>query len=345
MTRIKSLGSGIESSGRVRRVLVTQTRWIFSLTAVAAISAQAAWAQGPLAAAVVATDTSTARKLPRVAAHDTGTTSKATETGFARRQEDNSRVLAARVEKRFELKHLFRERGLEYPAAEIYMRVFKRERHLEMWVRPASQDTFVLLKTYEICALSDKPGPKRERGDEQTPEGFYYIDSFNPQSDYHLSLRVNYPNASDAALGAGHTLGGDVFIHGGCKTAGCMAITDENIKEVYWLAVEARDHGQTRIPVHIFPARLTDNGLHLLANVFQKEPDLVRFWSNLKRGYDYFEQTHKLPVVEVNKRGRYVFNVDHSKPTLLGKSVALVGKPLADSTTTPQTPQSQQPPR
>ncbi|HEX6559561.1 MAG TPA: L,D-transpeptidase family protein [Longimicrobiales bacterium] len=296
------------------------------MAAMMTLCAQPGFAQRSFTAVSMPTDSSNARKLmpPKGGAAAKPTkvaVAKPARSNFAHNQIENARVLAARTDKRFELKQLFRQRGLEYPAAEIFMRILKRERQLEMWVRPAAQDTFVLLKTYEICALNDKPGPKRARGDQQTPEGFYYIDNFNPRSDYHLSLRVNYPNASDAALGAGHTLGGDVFIHGGCKTAGCMAITDENIKEVYWLAVEARDHGQARIPVHIFPSRLSDNGLRLLGNVFKDEPDLVRFWSNLKRGYDYFEQTHKLPVVDINPRGRYVFNLQN-KPGLLGKATS-----------------------
>ena len=234
---------------------------------------------------------------------------------FSKRQLQNDRVLAARYEKRFEIKKLFRDRGVQYPAAEIFVRIFKRERQLELWARSEGQETFSLLKSYEICALADKPGPKRKQGDMQTPEGFYYIDNFNPRSGYHLSLHIDYPNQSDRLLGATPNLGGDIFIHGGCKTEGCMAVTDESIKEIYWIAVEARDNGQQRIPVHIFPTRLTDNNLAQLVNVFDKEPDLVRFWSNLKTGYDYFAKNKRLPEVSVTPRGRYEFML----PTLLGQ--------------------------
>ncbi len=225
---------------------------------------------------------------------------------FVRSQLRNDRVFAARYEKRFEIKQLFRDRGIAYPSEQVFLRIFKRERQLEMWVRPAGQDTFALLKTYEICALSDKLGPKRQQGDMQTPEGFYYIDSFNPRSGYHLSLHINYPNVSDRLLGR-ENLGGDIFIHGGCKTEGCLAVTDESIKEIYWIAVEARDNGQSRIPVHIFPARLNDNNMAQLANVFRAEPELVRFWSNLKPGYDYFAEKKVLPEFTVNARGYYKF--------------------------------------
>jgi len=195
-------------------------------------------------------------------------------------------------------------------------------------VRPAGQDAFALLKTYEICALTNKPGPKRVRGDLQTPEGFYYINNFNPQSGYHLSLGVNYPNESDRILGGDESMGGDIYIHGGCKTAGCVAVTDENIKEIYWLAVEARDRGQSRIPVHIFPARMNDAAVTQLVRIFDGEHDLINFWANLKPGYDLFEGNHKLPAVSVNKRGRYTYKTP-AEP-LLGTSV------VAADTTTPR---------
>ncbi len=310
-----------------------RSRWIIVLAAFGLIRTGTAHAQLSRPSVVLPSDTSGARKLAPAKPPVTVAASEKAARIFAHAQLANRRVLTARTEKRFELKKLFRDRGLDYPAAEIFMRVFKREHQLEMWVRPQAADTFVLLKKYEICALNDKPGPKRVRGDEQTPEGFYYIDDFNPRSDYLLSLRVNYPNASDAVLGAGHPLGGDVFIHGGCKTAGCLAITDENIKEVYWLAVEARDQGQRRIPIHIFPARLSDNGLQLLGNAFQSQPELVRFWSNLKSGFDYFDQFHKLPQIGVNARGRYTLG---RKDGLLGKPIhgadGLLGEPMPADT-------------
>jgi murein L,D-transpeptidase YafK len=223
---------------------------------------------------------------------------------FTKAQLQNARVTEARYQKKFAIKQLFRSRGIAYPAEQVFIRIFKRERILELWALPAGQDTFALLKSYEICALVDKLGPKRKQGDMQTPEGFYYIDDFNPRSGFHLSLHIDYPNRSDQALGSGN-LGGNIFIHGGCKTEGCMAVTDENIKEIYWIAVEARDRGQQRIPVHIFPTRLTNNNVAQLANVFAQEPELLRFWSNLKPGYDYFAQHKKLPDIQVTAHGRY----------------------------------------
>lgn len=235
----------------------------------------------------------------------TSAVAPAPDTDFLEEQLRHPRVYEARVQTRFGIKRLFRERGIRYPAANIFLRVFKRERILEVWVRPHDSQRFVLLKQYMICALAGELGPKREQGDGQTPEGFYEIDAFNPNSQYHLSLHVDYPNRSDRILGTQGALGGDIFIHGGCQTLGCIAVTDDAIKELYWIGVEARAAGQERVPVHIFPARLTAAELELLGRTFSAHPDLIAFWTSLKPGYDYFEQHRILPPVRVGEDGNY----------------------------------------
>jgi murein L,D-transpeptidase YafK len=226
---------------------------------------------------------------------------------FARSQLRHPRVFEARVNARHGIKKLYRDRGIPYPAAEVFMRVFKRERVLELWARPAGADRFALLREYPVCALAGEIGPKRRQGDNQTPEGFYEVDSFNPNSEYLLSLHVNYPNDSDRMLGHRSNPGGAIFIHGGCKTIGCIAVTDDAIEELYWIAVEARASGQERIPVHIFPSRLTDGELSMLENAFEAEPELVAFWRNLQPGYLFFERNRVVPAVSVDAKGRYTF--------------------------------------
>jgi murein L,D-transpeptidase YafK len=228
---------------------------------------------------------------------------------FTLTQLQYDRVRDARAEVRYGIKKLFRDRGLHYPAADIYLRVFKREHQLELWVRPEGDTIFALLRTYDICAQSGDLGPKRAKGDNQVPEGFYNIDRFNPFSDYHLSLHVDYPNRSDQLISTQPDLGGDIMIHGGCNSIGCLALTDEGIKQLYWVAVEARAAGQQRIPVDIFPARLDDDNFAQLARVFGgKSPALVNFWRTLKPGYDFFEQKHILPNIRVDAVGHYIVN-------------------------------------
>lgn len=264
---------------------------------------------------------------------DTTTTVRApvlpTESSFALSQMQNQRVLDARIATRFNIKRLFEERGIRYPAAEVFIRIFKRERTLEVWVRSEDNASFELLNNYDICALAGELGPKRQQGDSQVPEGFYAIDFFNPESDYHLSLHVDYPNVKDRSTDAGIDLGGDIYIHGGCNSDGCLAVTDEGIMELYWLAVEARAAGQQRIPVHIFPARLEAEELQRLQRVFHDEPDLGAFWATLQPGYEFFEQNRRVPAIMVDRSGDYVLMgaaANASVPVAaIGGSVAPLG--------------------
>ena len=139
------------------------------------------------------------------------------------------------------------------------------------------------------------------------PEGFYELDWFNPQSNFFLSLHVSYPNESDRILGSRQNPGGDIFLHGNCVTIGCLPITDDGIKEVYWLAVLARASGQRHLPIQIFPARLVDSELQELVRESAADPATVRFWSNLKEGFDFFERNLRPAGVKVDRGGKYVF--------------------------------------
>ena len=152
---------------------------------------------------------------------------------FAANQLTFSRVARARSATDARLRTVFETHGVPYPASEIFLRVFKHERLLELWARPAPEAAFVLVKTYPVCALPGQLGPKRRMGDVQVPEGFYFIDQFNPESAFHLSLRVSYPNLADRMRREALALGGDIFIHGGCETVGCVPIENHNIEEVY----------------------------------------------------------------------------------------------------------------
>ena len=215
-------------------------------------------------------------------------------------------LTAPRVREAFErheaaAKALFQEHGVPYPPRQILLRAFKQERALELWARRDAG--FVLIKTYPICATSGGPGPKRQEGDEQVPEGFYVISAFNPHSQFHLSLKVSYPNASDRILGK-KPLGGDVFVHGNCVTIGCMPITDPQIEELYVIAVASKDFDKAEIPLESFPARMTSAAVSELSAA---NPAQASFWANLKEGYDWFERERVPPKVSVDAKGRYHF--------------------------------------
>jgi murein L,D-transpeptidase YafK len=225
---------------------------------------------------------------------------------FKREQTRFPRVKAAIEEKEFLLRELCTSKKLSYPPKEMLIRIFKYEQGLEVWVRYSVDSSFTLLKEYRICRLSGILGPKREQGDSQVPEGFYVVSGFNPNSNFHLSLKINYPNKSDRILGVRGNLGGDIFIHGNCVTVGCVPITDDWIKEVYLLAVEAHSAGQKSIPVHVFPVRMNEEGMNVLRKNFPADEPLLDFWNNLKTGYDYFEKYRLVPSITVDSGGKYV---------------------------------------
>lgn len=227
---------------------------------------------------------------------------------FLKQQLAQSRVKEAKADTDMELKRLFEEKGLSYPSNQLFFRVFKKESLFEMWAKNTKTNQYVLIKTYNICSMSGTAGPKRREGDYQVPEGFYYVDYYNPWSNFHLSVRINYPNQSDRILSPHKkSLGGDICIHGACVSIGCVAIEDENIKEVYWLMVQAHGAGQAKIPVHIFPSQLDDVSFKTLKEQFKNEKEMIALWENLKNGYAYFEEKKQLPIITVDTKGKYIF--------------------------------------
>src|SRR5690242_7234504 len=134
----------------------------------------------------------------------------------------------------------FREIGVAYPPRKLVLVGLKQERQLEIWVSDGSHD-LRYLKGYPILAASGTSGPKLKEGDRQVPEGLYKIESLNPNSRFHLALRVNYPNEFDKghARSDGRTnLGGDIMIHGGAASIGCLAMGDPVAEDLFVLAAE-----------------------------------------------------------------------------------------------------------
>ena len=230
------------------------------------------------------------------------------EGGSLRRQQLRfARVRTASQEKDGVLRQILEAKGLTYPPRAMLLRAFKKEGVLELWAASSESGPYTLVKAYGICATSGVLGPKRRFGDEQVPEGFYDLDWFNPQSNFFLSMHIDYPNAADRILGLRRNLGGTIFLHGNCASIGCIPITDDGIKEVYWLAVLVRDGGAKHLPLHIFPARMNEKGFLELARTHAGQSGLIAFWSNLKEGFEAFEKDHLLPNVRVGKDGRYEF--------------------------------------
>lgn len=182
--------------------------------------------------------------------------------------------------------------------APIFMRIYKRSFELELWMQ--REGVFYLFATYPICKWSGRLGPKRKEGDHQAPEGVYTVgaDQLNPNSRWHRSFNLGYPNAYDRAHGR---TGSFLMVHGGCGSVGCYAMTDPVVSELWHIITAAFDKGQRRFQVHSFPFRLTDAALEA-----RRAHPSYRFWRSLKPAEDLFNVNRVPPYAAVCDK-RYVF--------------------------------------
>lgn len=225
---------------------------------------------------------------------------------FKEQQLQFPRVKIAFKEKNDRIDSLLEKYRIPKNELNIFLRAFKYEKKLELWIKKKNALQYVLLTTYPFCQSSGELGPKRKEGDGQIPEGIYMINHFNPESSFFLSLGINYPNKSDAILGVPGKLGGEIYIHGNCVTIGCIPITDDLIKELYVWAVDARNNGQEEIPVHIFPTMLDVEHFEALKEYSKPDSSTIEFWKNLSIIYQQFEATKIVKPVSVNGKGRYI---------------------------------------
>ncbi|WP_409432068.1 murein L,D-transpeptidase family protein [Litorimonas sp. RW-G-Af-16] len=187
----------------------------------------------------------------------------------------------------------------------IFLRITKTQSvddqrgYLEAFVQNTA-GKYVPFKRWEVCYYSGALGPKLKQGDGQSPEGFYFVTParMNPNSSYHLSFNLGYPNAFDRAHGR---TGDFLMVHGKCVSIGCYAMTDAGVEEIYTLVDAAHAGGQSVVRVHAFPFPMTDANL----DAFADNPNAA-FWENLQEGWDWFETRKRPPNVTVTDK-HYVF--------------------------------------
>lgn len=147
-----------------------------------------------------------------------------------------------------------------WPPSEIALVAIKDEKALELFARPDGGE-WQFVHRYPVLAASGGAGPKLRQGDKQVPEGVYRISFLNPNSRYHVSLRVNYPNEFDRRMARADgrsNLGGDIMIHGKAVSAGCLAVGDEAAEELFVLAANI---GLENIKLIIAPTDFRRRGL------------------------------------------------------------------------------------
>ena len=171
----------------------------------------------------------------------------------------------------------FRRADVAYPPKEIAILVLKKERRVAVWVRGGAAGSrpaaWRFLRNYPILAASGHAGPKLREGDRQVPEGVYRIEHLNPNSSYHLSMKVSYPNAFDrrmAKLDGRTRLGGDIFIHGKDVSIGCVALGDPAIEELFTMVAET-GHAKVRVIIAPNDLRVARPVLHAEAPPWVRE--------------------------------------------------------------------------
>ncbi|WP_422048622.1 L,D-transpeptidase family protein [Shimia sp.] len=183
--------------------------------------------------------------------------------------------------------------------APTYIRIFKEEQELELWLQ-SDAGPYQLFKTYPICNHSGALGPKLKEGDRQSPEGFYRVGkaALNPNSRFHLSFNLGFPNTYDRAQGR---TGSYLMVHGDCVSIGCYAMTDPMIEEIYVTVEAALNSGQSFVPVHAFPFRPTEARMQKTENHRWHE-----YWQSLAPAYHAFAQTGQPPRISVQNGGYVV---------------------------------------
>ena len=211
-------------------------------------------------------------------------------------------VKQAYDEKLIEIKTTLSTFQYEVTDFELMIKAYKYEEIMTVYVRKKSTNEWFLYERFPFCNTSGTLGPKIREWDGQIPEGYYFVNDFNPYSSFLLSLGVSYPNAADKLKRPDPKKGDGIYIHGGCATIGCIPIQDDPIMELYILAVLAKNNGQGQIPVHIFPFEYSEVKMDIASRQF---PEHVDFWKNIFSIEMNFDSTHVQSAVGIDKVGNY----------------------------------------
>lgn len=252
---------------------------------------------------------------------------------FKFKQLQYENVKTAYIDKENDMKKLVLKKGIKSFANHMLLRVFKAEEIIELYIKPPNATSYTLLKKYKICEKSGEFGPKTKLGDKQIPEGFYNIELFDHENEHLLGLGINYPNQADKNRGSQND---EVFLWGGCKANGSIPVSDEGIKEIYVMAVEAKAAGQQKIPIQIFPAGLTSKNLDKLQNLYPGDSYLSQFWASLKVNFDYFNANKKELNYSATPNGVYTFHTGDETINVPQESPEVIAKNNKPSTTLPK---------
>jgi len=192
---------------------------------------------------------------------------------------ENEKTVADRLQEygpaaRARLKPFFDAKHVPYPPARLTLVGLKEEKLVEIYAAGTNQN-LQFIRAYPILGASGGPGPKLHEGDRQVPEGIYPVEWLNPNSLYHLSFRIGYPNDFDreqAKLETRTNLGGDIMLHGGAKSIGCLAMGDPAAEDFFVLAAET---GISNITIILSPVDFRQGKAVAITGKFPKWTDAL----------------------------------------------------------------------
>lgn len=181
----------------------------------------------------------------------------------------------------------------------VYIQILKEERTLELYGKIGNE--YRLLDSYRICNFSGGLGPKRQRGDFKSPEGFYTVkqSQLKPDSRFYRAINIGFPNQYDRQQGYD---GNYLMIHGDCVSVGCYAMTNAYMDEIFAYVDAALRQGQQEVGVSIYPFRMTESNMQRHRSAYH-----FNFWRQLQPGYRYFAEHHQPPAITVIN-GRYALS-------------------------------------
>jgi murein L,D-transpeptidase YafK len=216
-------------------------------------------------------------------------------------EEKMDRVAIAYQNHEMALRKKCTELGLSW-GSEVAIVVYKYEMLAEIYLLSNSQH-WTLFEQLNICAASGGPGRKLKEGDRQVPEGFYEVTVFNPRSKFHLSLGINYPNEADLVVANAEHPGGEIYIHGGCLSVGCCALTNQGVEPLYVLCDAARQAQKPQPKVLILPCRFSQTTMDWSSVEWAQWQS---FWTGLQQGYHWFIFNQKWPKMRIDEYGNYL---------------------------------------
>jgi len=217
-------------------------------------------------------------------------------------------MVKLKAEREKEITAMCKAKGVKFPIKNLFIRIFKADKSLEIWALDNTSTSYKLVKSYPLQNFDAGAGPKFNADDEQIPEGVYAINAFDTAFNDFPAVKLNWPNKADKLNGDNDTMKQDIFIYGGNENMGKIPLGGESdiSRDIFYITFKAYELSKGIIPVHIFPFKMGKKEMKLAKETYASNITSIQFWDNLQPVYQKFESNKRLPIITIDKRGRYL---------------------------------------